>query len=253
MRISGLSSICAMFLVLSGCGTASFERVEPIRQGDVYKVIAEIKRQLSVYAAYQRLAYPEVIAGAGKRNCGNGLIGFDIVEASTELIYTSSVSGSVGIGASAQGVSAGVNAGGGTKATMALKAAYDVLPSGRDLQYKKGDLDNAPLAASMVNFWNDSLKTGRDQTNVCLRLQQQPIGSNTMTIGITVENVAGGNVKVGIADIGLSASGEFKSSTGNTIVVRFVPHDFNRPFPGPPISDGRQQQQIQQVQPLTTE
>lgn len=80
MRNLGIIAVVA-FLFIEGCVSTQFEKLKPISQSDVYKVVAEVKRQIGVYTAYQRssLGYPAVLANSRAKVCGNGLIGFDIV------------------------------------------------------------------------------------------------------------------------------------------------------------------------------
>lgn len=224
--------------VIGGCATTQFNRVEPVSRTATQAVLAEVKRQLSVYTAYQRYRYPSVIASSSTRVCGNGLIGFDITDAKLELLTTTegTAGGSVAVGATP--VAAGVTLGGGASASrvttdsQTLTFNSEVVLSSKAVDYKVGMLKNAPIAQAMVNLWDAGLGVGNDPSDVCLKVKKAE--TNTYKISIQIVDDGKGNVAVGLGPASLTANGELKSTTGNTVTVTYAPHDFHKPFPRRP-------------------
>ncbi|RUV02405.1 MAG: hypothetical protein E5Y88_24530 [Mesorhizobium sp.] len=237
-----LFAIAAMIVfVVQGCASTSFKDLKPISQTDIYKVIAEVKRQLGVYTAYQRspLGYPSVIANSRTKVCGNGLLGFDIVSVKMELLSTSE--GTVSAGVAVSPVPVGGGAVGGsvgasqvTTDSQVLLIQEEVSLSSKALDYQPGALENAPIAKAMVNLWSAALQSGGDASDICLKLKQGSTDANTFKMSINVVKGINGKVSVGLAPVTLTGGGEFKGTTGNTITVKFEPHDFRQPPPPRP-------------------
>jgi hypothetical protein len=233
--------IASTFLALQGCVSTSLSDLKPISQTDVYKVIAEVKRQIGVYTAFQRSpwGYPAILAQSRTKVCGNGLLGFDVVSVKMELLSTSEGTAGVGVGLSSvpiggATVGGSVNASQDTTDSQSLVVQEDVGLSSKALGYRQGMLQHAPIAAAMVNLWRAALQSGDDPSDVCLRLKKGSADGNTFKMSITVVKDVNGKVAVGLAPITLTPSGEFKGTTGNTITVKFEPHDFRKPMPSRP-------------------
>ncbi|MDX8521112.1 hypothetical protein [Mesorhizobium dulcispinae] len=228
-------------LVAQGCASASFRDLKPISQTDIYKVVAEVKRQISIYTAYQRspFGYPSVIANSRTKVCGNGLLGFDLVSVKMELLSTSE--GTVSAGVALSPVPVGSAAVGGnvgasqvTTDSQVLLIQEEVSPSSKPVDYQPGALEKAPIAKAMVNLWSAALQSGDDSSDICLKLKQGSTDANTFKMSINVVKDVNGKVSVSLAPVTLTGGGEFKSTTGNTITVKFEPHDFSKVLPPRP-------------------
>ncbi|WP_149763064.1 hypothetical protein [Neomesorhizobium albiziae] len=101
----------------------------------------------------------------------------------------------------------------------------EIVPSAERQPYNPGDLDTAPLARAMRNLWETALSSGDDRSDICLKLKKGS-DDNTYQMGITVVKGLNGEIGVGLSNVALSASGKFTSTTGNTVTVKFEPHDF---------------------------
>ncbi|MGO4355182.1 hypothetical protein AB4Z25_25015 [Rhizobium sp. RAF36] len=231
----------AMLLLPAGCST-EFGRLDAIPQSDIYKVVAEVKRQISIYTAYQAsdYGYKRIVAASRSKVCGNGMIGFDISSVKMELVSTSVGSQSVGVSLSPI-PSGGIRTVGGSVGasrevtdTQSFVISEDVVPSPYSYKFDLKMLDTAPLARSMINLWAAALQSGDDASDICLRIQKSESDGNTFQIGITVAKDVNGEVNVGLSSLGLTAGGELKATTGNTITVRFKAHDFSKPIPPRP-------------------
>lgn len=225
-----------------GCAGESFGKLNAIPQSDIYKVISEVKRQISVYTAYQasEYGYKRIVAESKSKVCGNGMIGFDISSVKMELVSTSVGSQSVGISLSPVPSGAPNTTGGKVGAsrdvadTQSFAISEDVVPSPYPYPFEKKMLDSAPLARAMINLWSAAIQSGDDASDICLRIRRAESDGNTYQMGITVTKDAGGEVNVGLSSLGLTAGGELKATTGNTITVKFVAHDFSQPLPPRP-------------------
>lgn len=167
----------------------------------------------------------------------NGLIGLDASSVKLELATTTE--GTVGGGVSAAGLPAGgavvglgASASRVTTDSQTLTISSDVLLSSRAVDYADGMLKDAPIAATMANFWDVALEAGDQVSDVCLRLKSGE--GNTFKIAITVVEGVKGNVSILLAPATLTANGELKSTTGNTITVTFAPHNSARQLPTRP-------------------
>ncbi|ESY03814.1 hypothetical protein NKH64_28915 [Mesorhizobium sp. M0999] len=231
--------ICA---VLQGCVSTSFSDLQPISQTDIYKVIAEVKRQISVYSAYQNssLGYVAVVAKSRTKVCGNGMLGFDIVSVKMELLSTSEGTAGVGASLGPGPIGGGATAGGSVGASQVttdsqtLLIQEEVSSSSKAVPYASDMLERAPMAKAMVNLWSAALQSGDDASDICLRLKKGSADANIFKMSITVVKDVNGKVSIGLAPVALAANGEFKGTTGNTITVKFEPHDFSLPTPPRP-------------------
>ncbi|MGO7910675.1 hypothetical protein ACC702_03735 [Rhizobium ruizarguesonis] len=237
------SIVSALIMALcAGCAGESFGKLNAIPQSDIYMVIAEVKRQISVYTSYQAsdYGYKRIIAESRSKVCGNGLIGFDISSVKMELVSTST--GSQNVGLSLSPVPSGaintiggkVGASRGVTDTQSFVTSEDVVPSPHGVKFEKSMLDDAPLARSMINLWAAAIQSGDDASDVCLRLHRTESDGNTYQMGITVTKGVNGEVKLGLSNLAVTAGGELKATTGNTITVKFKAHDFSKPVPPRP-------------------
>jgi hypothetical protein len=78
----------------------------------------------------------------------------------------------------------------------------------------------------MKNLSDAAEEAGDQKTHACVRMKQTSPTGNIYKIGITVTDAGSGKVAVGLSNVSLGASGEFKSTTGNTITITFTPHKF---------------------------
>ncbi|RUW83466.1 hypothetical protein [Mesorhizobium sp. M1E.F.Ca.ET.063.01.1.1] len=121
-----------------------------------------------------------------------------------------------------------------TTDSQTLLVQEEVSLSSKPVDYQPGALEKAPIARAMVNLWSAALQSGDDASDVCLKLKQGSTDANTFKMSINVVKDVNGKVSVGLAPIALTAGGEFKGTTGNTITVKFEPHDFRQvPQPRP--------------------
>ncbi|MGV1790397.1 hypothetical protein [Rhizobium sp. A37_96] len=229
--------------LFTGCASSSFAKLNAIPQSDIYKVIAEVKRQISVYTSYQssKYGYSRILRNSKSKVCGNGLIGFDIVSVQMELVSTSEGSASVGLSLSPIPAAGNATIGGkagasvDTTDTQTFEIAETVVPSPYPQPFDLRQLRSAPLAVSMINLWAAALQSGDDQSDVCLHLKKNAEGDgNTFKMAINVVKDANGEINVGLTNVGLTAGGDFKATSGNTITVKFEPHDFTKPRPPRP-------------------
>jgi hypothetical protein len=230
-------------LALAACGTSSLRNLQAISQSDIYKVIAEVKWQISVYSAYQHspLGYASVQSNSRTKVCGNGMIAFDIVSAKMELLSTSDSTQGANVALGpfpAGGIAVGGSFGGSHTLSdvQQLVLVEDVSRSSRPVVFEPWMLKEAPLANAMINLWKAALQSGDDDSDICLRLKKGASDGNTYKMAITITKTVNGKVNVGLAGIGLSGSGDFKSLTGNSVIVKFEPHDFSKP-PAPPAKE----------------
>jgi hypothetical protein len=223
--------------LLAGCAASSFQELRPIEEKRILEVIGEIKRQIGVYVQYQNSpdGYEAVRRESRQKICGNGLVGFDISSVRMELLSTadSTVGGTIGGGYGP--FSGGLGLSGTVSNSQALIVDYGISRSRLNTAFNDEDLKTAPIAALMKNLWGAARASGDQQTYVCLTMKPVSQGGNTYKIAITTSIKATGEVEVGLANVSAGASGEFKSSTGNTITVTLVPHT----FPGAPGGGGQ--------------
>ncbi len=73
-------------------------------------------------------------------------------------------------------------------------------------------------------------QSGDDPSDVCLHLKKNADGDgNTFKMGDhSCQRSERRSVNVGLTNVGLTAGGDFKATSGNTITVKFEPHDFRK-------------------------
>lgn len=217
---------------LTACANSSLKRLEVIEQSRIQEVVDEIKIQISAYTSYQNSpsGFASVLKNSRTKVCGNGMVGFDVVSVKLDLLSTTDVAASGGISTGVGPVGISGNLGQNTTDVQQLILSYDVTPSSKKQDYDPRALEDAPLAKAMINLWNASLSSGDVPSDVCLRMREKVTdGGNSYKMGITITRSAGGKISVGLSGATLSAGGEIKSVTGNTVTVRFEPHDFRKP------------------------
>lgn len=226
-------------ILTSGCASRSFSKLEPIRQERIYQVVAEIKRQISVYTSYQQseYGYATVLTKAFPKICGTGRIGFDIESVKMELVSTTDSTTGANVSltpAAAIPITVSGGASTTTNNSQSLVVLADVIPSTQKVEFRKEMLADAPLAVSMINFWAATIQAGNDPSDICLRYAAAgDFNTNIYKMGITVSESANSKITVGLGNVGLTANGEFKSTTGNTLIVKFKPHKFDQPINPP--------------------
>lgn len=228
MSRTKVASVALSGALLAGCATSSFQELRPIEEKRILEVIGEIKRQIGVYVQYQnsRDGYDSVRRESRQKICGNGLVGFDISSVRMELLSTadSAVGGTIGGGYGP--FTGGLGLSGSVSNSQVLTVDYSISRSRLKTAFKDEDLETAPIAALMKNLWGAARTSGDQQTYVCLTMKPVSQGGNTLKIAITTSDKTSNETKVGLANVSIGASGEFKSSTGNTITVTLVPHKF---------------------------
>jgi hypothetical protein len=218
-----------MAAVVSGC--ALFPSQQAISTSRIREVVDDAKRQVSIYQSYQNSLYDK--NGRPKFSqtnwCGNALIDFDITEVKLDLLTT--LDTTVGGGVSATDVpiapvaTAGFNFTGSleTTNTQELVFAAKPLPDYR-FHYRPSQGEApAPLAEVMISLREALIKASQVSHRVCFQTVAGSGDGNTFKIAITIVSDASGKLTLGLAPLSLSASGEAKGTTGNTITFTFAP------------------------------
>jgi len=242
---------------LSGC--AAIPPQEALSKAAIEKVVTDIKRQVSIHISDQYINYDKSGHLKISRSvwCGNGMIDFDITQVKIDLLTTLDNTTTGGLSVANIPVGGGVSLGGGvsisaeTTKTQELVLTERVLQPNTDIRYKSSpwsyryasNIDEpAPLADAMSNMRGALIQTASGQGQVCFSTVIPKAGnpppapsdgsdktsqaSNTFKIAISVIDDGKGNLSVGLAPLTVTASGESKSTTGNTITFTFAPHIF---------------------------
>lgn len=243
MAKAALIACCVAALSASGCGTTTeFSKIEPISGKSIEAVRAEVKRQLSIYNAYQEDAVRRQLKASAPMFCGNGLVSYDVSSVKFELVTTTE--GTVAAGASAAKIPVspgatldlGVSGSRATSDSQTLTFTEEVVLSPRYVGYYGGSLDDSPIAKVLATMAVTGIEGAKQPSNICFRSKAGE--GNSYKIAISVSRNSKGNIVVGLAPAALTASGELKSVTGNTITVNFGPHDFRKPLASrPPVSN----------------
>jgi len=241
MAKAALIACCVAALSASGCGTTTeFSKIEPISGKSIEAVRAEVKRQLSIYNAYQEDAVRKQLKASTPMFCGNGLVSYDVSSVKFELVTTTE--GTIAAGASAAKIPVGPGATldlgvSGSRATsdsQTLTFTDEVVLSPRYVGYYGGSMDDSPIAKVLATMAVTGIEGAKQPSNICFRSKAE---GNSYKIAISVSRNSKGNIVVGLAPAALTASGELKSVTGNAITVNFGPHDFRKPLgTRPPVS-----------------
>lgn len=234
MKFAKLCVVLSTALALAGCTTSQTSHIQAIESSRIQSVVDDMKRQVSVYVAYQNSPQgtASVIRASSTKACGNGLIDFDIKSVKLEVLTTlgSAVGGGVDIGPVPVGgtttLSGGVSGGRAVSNIQELVLAADMLPNRSFVYAGKENVRSAPIAGSLINLRNALIKAGEVSNRVCFKTTSKPNDGNTYKIAVSIENTAGGSLSLGLAPLVVTASGETKSTTGNTLTVSFEPHEF---------------------------
>ncbi|WP_143348479.1 hypothetical protein [Ensifer adhaerens] len=190
---------------------------------------------MSVYVAYQNSPQGtrSVIDASATKACGNGLIDFDIKSVKLEVLTTleSSIDGGVEVGPVVSGAatwSGGLGAGRTISNTQELVLAVDALPNRSFVYAGRENIESAPIAGTLINLRDALIKAGELQNRICFKTTKDADDGNTYKIALSIEDRGGGNIALGLAPLGVSLSGETKSTTGNTLTVSFEPHVFTQ-------------------------
>lgn len=235
MRLLPVLAAFAAALPIGGCATTQSDRVQAIKSSSIQSVVDDMKRQVSVYVAYQNSPQGtrSVVDASATKACGNGLIDFDIKSVKLEILTTleSSVDGGVEVGPIVSGAAAwsgGLGAGRTISNTQELVLAVDALPNRSFVYARSEDVKSAPIAATLINLREALIKAGEVPNRICFKTAKDADDGNTYKIALSIEDRGGGNVSLGVAPLGVSLSGETKSTTGNTLTVSFEPHMFTQ-------------------------
>ncbi|WP_157212026.1 hypothetical protein [Sinorhizobium sojae] len=225
----------AATVLLVGCATTQPARVQAIRSSAIQSVVDDMKRQVSVYVAYQNSPQGtrSVINASATKTCGNGLIDFDVKSVKLEVLTTheSSVEGGVGFGPVVTGsatLSGGLGAGRSVSNTQELVLAAEMLPNRSFVYAGRESVESAPIAGTLINLRDALIKAGEVQNRVCFKTTKDADDGNTYKIALNIEDHGGGNIALGLAPLAFDVSGETKSTTGNTLTVTFEPHEFTQ-------------------------
>lgn len=220
--------------ILVGCATTQSSKIQAIKSDRIQSVVDDMKRQVSVYVAYQnsKQGTRRVIDASATKTCGNGLVDFDIKSVKLEVLTTleSNVAGGVDVGpvvtASGASLSGGIGGGRSISNIQELVLAADMLPNRSFAYAGRENIDTAPVAATLINLRNALIKAGEVKNRVCFKTTPGAKDGNTYKLAIKIEDSANGEIGLGLAPLALTASGETKSTTGNTLTVAFEPHVF---------------------------
>ncbi|MER8447118.1 hypothetical protein NKH52_28430 [Mesorhizobium sp. M1066] len=219
-----------------------FSKIKPISRSSIQAVRAEVKRQLSIYNAYQEDAVRKQLRVSKPMFCGNGLVSYDVTTMKFEHVTTTEGTISAGVSASkipvgtAATLDIGASQSRTTSDSQTLTFTDDVQRSPAYVGYYGGSMDDSPIANVLATMAETAIDGANQPTNICFKSRAGD--GNSYKIAITVTDDGKGNIGVGLAPAALTASGELKSTTGNTITVSFGPHDFTKPFGRRPPAPG---------------
>jgi hypothetical protein len=221
-------------LLLSGCSSLT-TTTTAIPDERIFEALQDIKRQVSIYVWRQNSLYDKTghYLASTKRECGNGLIDFDIKKVKLELLTTFDNSGglSAEIAASPVGgvpATLGGSLGASAQRTNTQKLVYSSFPlPNPDYTYvpQAGD-DPAPVAEVLTSLRKNLIEAANTKNRVCFQGSDAD-GDNSFQVAVTMVKSASGKLVFALAPLTLTANGETKSTTGNTITFTFAPHDFS--------------------------
>ena len=189
--------------LLTSCATA-LPRVNAIRVERMNAVIAEIKRQVSIFETEigkQR----HVSAPRERFNCGSGNIDFELVSVTMTLTTTTETSAGGSLGFSAPLAGAKLNGGRTVTNTQELKFPLFNAPVPPGYVYK-GDGSNAPspISDALLGL-RASLIDGAKKPGVCFYTYNfhdpEKDEGGTYKLGLTVTDKGGASVEVGLAPV----------------------------------------------------
>lgn len=218
---------------IAGCATSQPSKIQAIKSDHIKSVVDDMKRQASVYVAYQnsKQGTRSVIDATGTKPCGNGLIDFDIKSVKLEILTTLETSANAGvdIGPIATGnasLTGGIGGGRMLSNTQELGLSANMLPDPKfTYAGRSQSVDTAPIAATLINLRNGLIEAGEVNNRVCFKTKPE---DNTYKVAVSIVDSVNGKIGLGLAPMALTASGETKSTTGNTLTVAFAPHVFTK-------------------------
>lgn len=223
-----------ILLGLSSCGTLTSSTIV-IPDSRVFEALQDIKRQVSIYVSLQNSLYDKAgyYLHSAERECGNGLIDFDVKKVKLELLTTYDNSGGLSAELAAVPVGGGPatfggSLGGGYQKTNTQKLIYSSSPlPNPDYRYiPEANEAPAPLAEVLTSLRKNLIAASDTKNRICFEGSSAD-GDNSFEVAVTVVTTASGKLVFGLAPIAVTASGETKSTTGNTITFTFEPHDFS--------------------------
>lgn len=175
MKFRGAIAAILAATTLVGCATTQSSHIQPISSSAIQSVVDDMKRQVSVYVAYQnsKQGTSSVINTSGSKPCGNGLIDFDITSVKLEILTTleSNVSSGIDVGPIVSGGGATVKTSFGTGRsftnTQELVLVSDLLPN-RSFAYPGTEtIESAPIAGSLACFHSHQFGQPSRPSNAC--------------------------------------------------------------------------------------
>ena len=220
-------------LSLAGCA----QRPPPVNAISVpviSKVLAEIKREVSIYQALAngwRTDPQQDPAGVANLHfvCGSGKVDFDIISINAELTTTNdnTASGSLGLTIPIVGPtgSIGPKGGGSREVSNTQRMEFTLYPiDDPTFRITAPDNKSAPIAEALRDL-RTALIRDAAAGGACMydynHADPKSDKGHSYTLGLTVTDDANGGIDIKLAIISLSVSGETKSVTGNTLTVTF--------------------------------
>ncbi|WP_157089446.1 hypothetical protein [Bosea sp. WAO] len=223
-----IRGVAALLLLCSIGGCANeFAAREAITADQIQRVVDDLKRQVSIYVAYQnsREGRQRLVEQSSTNPCGNGLIDFDIKSVKITLLMTTEKSGSLGLDVAPIPVG-GATLGGGFSFSSSRADTQELTFSASPLKNSnfryvgQENVETAPIAGALINLRDSLIKSSKVENRICFQTSN---ADNTFKLGVTLSSKFGADGTLGVAPLAVTASGETKGSTGNTLVVTFVP------------------------------
>ncbi|MGO9137265.1 MAG: hypothetical protein ACLP9S_04690 [Syntrophales bacterium] len=248
----------SILLFLVGC-VGQHQQLQPIDMSAIGAIQTEIKRQIGIYMVASHKDPTVKINSIDKKIkelpsdafwCGLGKIDFDISSIKAELTTTlDSTSGfKVGVTIPISGGTVTPSAG-QTHETMDTQVLdYNLWPLPLEDQrseltsyYKNRDIDKdvsgAPIALVLLDLRSALIQSAMKydySTTPPKQKSPQPCftdynpdkpagdAGNLFKIGLTITNDSTGGISINVAPLSIGATGEAKSTTGNTLSVSFI-------------------------------
>lgn len=244
-------------LGLAACG-AKIEAISPEAIGAVQ---ADIRRQVDLYvraSAFEPFFIRDGVVTpltppGTEYQCGNGNIHYDITQVQADLSVLTTSEGGLSIGATLPvsavttvGVSGSFSRSEQTTQTLRYNlwplpnrrtgAPLAVNPVASDLAGIVADLQQAPIAATLLNLRNQQIISAMVTNPISQRLN--PVArscfanfnlaapstspGNLVTMGLTVTGSLGTKVSVGIGPVAVGLSDNYTRTTGNSLTISFA-------------------------------
>lgn len=216
---------------LSACGSA--RQPPPIDVRAIGAVVGRIKEEIGTY---QRIVQDDRRSAASRSPlapgvvCGNGSVDFDIVRATATLTTTVRYAANASGGASIPLLPAGVpgtvapSVTGGRTTTNTQVLTFNAYPNLPTEYAGSLALTERPVAAILLSLRAALREAARTQP--CLSTVHDPATDkeNVVEVAFEVEEVAGVGIKLNLVVVDLGASGERRTTVGNSIVIGFRPY-----------------------------